>query len=110
MGVAGLDMPLSVVQDLLKIDPPHIGTYIDNSFLVNADGDVIVPEGEAIPGELVDQIKNGKSGLIRTEGKCVVFLPLDVMDWYYVVVADSADLEKEALSNQSGQESQQRGK
>jgi hypothetical protein len=111
LGVVGFDLLIdSKIVNLLKIDLP----YVENSFLVDADGHALVdangnvlvdadgnaeePNNGGIPDEVARQIKKGESGLIKTvDGRCVVFLPLDVMGWYYVVVADVDHLKREAL-------------
>jgi serine/threonine-protein kinase len=101
-GFAFIDLRLDIIRSMLRIDR----RYVQKSFLVDAEGSVMMdseespqsPERLQFP-RIVEAIKNERSGPIRTDGEYIVLLPLDVMDWYYVVVTDYDRLTNSALGN-----------
>ena len=100
LGVVGFDLRLDPIGEMLKTGLE----YVDTAFLVGAEGNVVMASDPSwtldapvrplpLPA-VVAAIRRKESGLIKVDEKYVVFLPLDVRGWYYVVVADSGSLER----------------
>ncbi len=103
-----------VISDILKItEQRHVHAYLVlkttkqthvDEFLVDGRRKALVPvkPGE-LQAEVVEHIKEGKSGHVRTDDKLVAYFPLHVSDWYYVVVADSDHIQ-EILDSMQGEQ------
>jgi serine/threonine protein kinase len=72
-------------------DVTRVTTGLDRDFLIGKLNEI---HAKPLPAKAVENIKAGESGRFRIENKLVVYCPVKVSGWYYVVVADVDHIQK----------------